>query len=83
MTEQGDGGLRTVVITGSTRGIGYGLADAFLAQGCQVVVSGRTLDKVTAAIDRLVRSRGFELKSHRKTRIWHVAVYGRAGSPAS
>ena len=37
----------------------------------------------TAAIDRLVRSHGFELKFHQKTRIWHVAVYGRAGSPAS
>lgn len=30
-----------IVITGSTRGIGYGLADAFLAKGCRVVVTGR------------------------------------------
>ncbi len=53
MTEPGNGGLRTVVITGSTRGIGYGLADAFLAHGCQVVVSGRAPPRVTAAVDRL------------------------------
>jgi NAD(P)-dependent dehydrogenase (short-subunit alcohol dehydrogenase family) len=33
--------MKSIVITGSTRGIGYGLADAFLARGCQVMVSGR------------------------------------------
>ena len=37
----------------------------------------------TAAIDRLVRSHGFELKFHEKTLAWHVAVYGRAGPSAS
>ena len=34
--------MKTIVITGSTRGIGFALADEFLAQSCQVVVSGRT-----------------------------------------
>lgn len=33
--------MKIIVITGSTRGIGYGLADAFLAKGHNVVVSGR------------------------------------------
>lgn len=43
-----------VVITGSTRGIGHGLARAFLARGCRVVVSGRA----QAAVDDAVRSLG-------------------------
>lgn len=42
--------MKTVVITGSTRGIGRGLADAFLARGCRVVVSGRQ----PAAVRQLV-----------------------------
>jgi NAD(P)-dependent dehydrogenase (short-subunit alcohol dehydrogenase family) len=43
--------MKIVVITGSTRGIGFGLADAFLALGCAVTVSGRaqaTVDKAVA-----------------------------------
>lgn len=43
--------MKTVVVTGSTRGIGLGLAGSFLALGCQVVVSGRT----QAAVDQAVR----------------------------
>ena len=38
--------MKTIIITGSTRGIGYGLADAFLALGCNIMVSGRTWDAV-------------------------------------
>ena len=45
--------MKTVVITGSTRGIGFGLADSFLAEGCAVVVSGRTEAAVSEAVSRL------------------------------
>ena len=34
--------MKIVVITGSTRGIGLGMADTFLAHGCAVVISGRS-----------------------------------------
>lgn len=45
--------MKTVIVTGSTRGIGYGLADAFLDRGCQIVVSGRNQDGVNQAVATL------------------------------
>jgi NAD(P)-dependent dehydrogenase (short-subunit alcohol dehydrogenase family) len=41
--------MKSVVITGSTSGIGFGLAEAFLARNCVVTISGHSqgnLDKV-------------------------------------
>jgi len=45
--------MKVVVITGSNRGIGFGLAQAFLARGCAVVVSGRNPEKLAAAVSQL------------------------------
>ena len=45
--------MKSIVITGSTRGIGYGLADAFLDLGCAVTVSGRTAAAVEEAVAAL------------------------------
>lgn len=45
--------MKVIVITGSTRGIGYGLAESFLARGCAVVISGRTPDTVAEAVTKL------------------------------
>jgi len=42
-----------VVITGSTRGLGRGLAAAFLDLGCRVTVSGRSDNGVRAALAEL------------------------------
>ena len=44
---------KVIVITGSTRGIGLGLAGAFLARDCAVVVNGRTAASVDQAVDQL------------------------------
>ncbi len=44
---------KSVVITGSTRGIGYSLAAAFLDRGCFVTVSGRTTQAVNEAVKKL------------------------------
>jgi NAD(P)-dependent dehydrogenase (short-subunit alcohol dehydrogenase family) len=48
--------MKTIVITGSTRGIGFGLADAFLTRGCQVVVNGRSPTSVEKALAELSRA---------------------------
>ena len=42
--------MKTIVIAGSTRGIGYGLAEAFLKLGCSVAISGRTQQNVDTAV---------------------------------
>lgn len=44
---------KVVVITGSTQGLGFGYAQAFLQRGHHVVISGRRQAAVDDAIDRL------------------------------
>ena len=45
--------MKTIVITGSTRGIGFALAGEFLKKGCQVVISGRSDVSVQNSIEKL------------------------------
>ena len=45
--------MKVVVVTGSTRGIGLGLAREFLISGCRVVISGRKAADVARVIDEL------------------------------
>jgi NAD(P)-dependent dehydrogenase (short-subunit alcohol dehydrogenase family) len=45
--------MKTVVITGSTRGIGLGLAREFLKRSHQVVVSGTSTSSVERALKQL------------------------------
>lgn len=46
--------MKSIVITGSTSGIGYGLADSFLSLGCSVTISGRSEEKVQSAVNGLI-----------------------------
>ncbi len=46
--------MKSIVITGSTSGIGYGLADSFLKLGCSVTISGRSESKVQSAVNELI-----------------------------
>ena len=45
--------MRTAVVTGSSRGIGLGLARELLARGCNVVVTGRSQEAVDKAVAEL------------------------------
>lgn len=45
--------MKTIVITGSTRGIGYAMAESFLKKGCQVVISGRKKSTVNLMVKKL------------------------------
>lgn len=45
--------MTSIVITGSTRGIGHALASAFLARGCRVTINGRREESTQAALAAL------------------------------
>lgn len=44
---------RLALVSGSTAGIGYAIAEALLREGARVIVNGRTRDAVDAAVARL------------------------------
>jgi len=80
--------LEIVVITGSSRGIGYALADAFLARGCAVVLNGRRQASLDDAVRRLGRKfspervAGWECdvgQEHQLQTLWDLATnrFGR------
>jgi len=45
--------MKTIVITGSTSGIGFGLADAFIARDCAVIISGHSQTNLDEAYGTL------------------------------
>lgn len=53
--------MKTIVITGSTRGIGRGLAEEFLVRGHQVVINGRDPGKVENVLSEF-RSKGYRVE---------------------
>ncbi|MFC6879293.1 MULTISPECIES: SDR family oxidoreductase [Actinomadura] len=77
--------MTAVVITGGTRGIGFGLARAFLDRGCRVAICGRTrasVDGALAALDAGERAIGrpCEMSDRDQVRaLWDTAAeaFGR------
>jgi short-subunit dehydrogenase len=75
--------MKTIVITGSTRGIGYSLAHAFIKKGCRVVISGRKQNLVDTAVKNLhdefssEQVAGFSCdvtKFHQVEKLWEKSV---------
>jgi len=50
--------MKTVVVTGSTRGIGHGLAANFLKAGCKVIISARSQASVDEICSQLAATYG-------------------------
>lgn len=50
--------MKSIIITGSTRGIGYGLADEFLKRGCSITINGRSRSSVAGALQTLSQKHG-------------------------
>ena len=37
---------KTIIVTGSSQGIGYTIAKSFLSEGCNVVINARNINKL-------------------------------------
>jgi 3-oxoacyl-[acyl-carrier protein] reductase len=57
---------RAALVTGASRGIGYGIAEALVARGDRVCITGRNEDALKAAVERLGSERviGVAGKAH-------------------
>jgi NAD(P)-dependent dehydrogenase (short-subunit alcohol dehydrogenase family) len=54
---------KVAVVTGSTAGIGFAIANTLAVEGAQVVVNGRTQERVNSALDKIRQhTRGAELR---------------------
>ena len=49
---------KTALVTGSTGGIGYGIAKVLLHEGAQVIINGRTPESVAKAVASLKEATG-------------------------
>ncbi|MFE3019753.1 SDR family oxidoreductase [Streptomyces sp. NPDC059256] len=75
---------RTALITGGSRGIGLGIAEAFVARGDRVCITGRNEDALREAVDRLGSDRAIAIagkahdEGHQAAAVRHVIeTFGR------
>ncbi|GAA3368857.1 SDR family oxidoreductase [Streptomyces sannanensis] len=82
MTVQDSG--RVALITGASRGIGYGIAEAFIARGDRVCITGRNEDALKEAVEKLGTDRVIAVagkahdEAHQAVAVEHtMEVFGR------
>eukprot|EP00939_MAST-03C_sp_MAST-3C-sp1_P002256 g2256.t1 len=63
---------KVAIITGSTKGIGYAIAERFLSEGCRVVVTSRKQKNVDEAVSSLQRGLS---KTSESRRIMGIACH--------
>ena len=88
-TPQPDSG-RVAIVTGASRGIGYAIAEALVARGDRVTITGRSEDSLKEAVDRLGSDRvlGIAGKAHdeahqAETVERTIEAFGRVDFPAN
>ncbi|WP_405641767.1 SDR family oxidoreductase [Streptomyces sp. NBC_00019] len=66
MTELPELSGKVALVTGASRGIGYGVAEAFVARGDRVIITGRNEDALKEAVEQLGADRvvGVAGKAH-------------------
>ena len=67
---------KIIIITGSTRGFGYAIAQACLAAGAVVVITGRSQEAIDRALSRLQepdRTAGVIVDVQDETQVHHLA----------
>ncbi len=71
---------RTALITGASRGIGRGIADALGAEGCNLHLAARSEDGLNAAAEEIRSAHGVEVAVHPHdlSRAEEVAALGQA-----
>lgn len=74
---------QTALVTGGTQGIGLAIARALLEEGCEVVVTGRTQEKLDRAVKELANKRAApmicDIRDPRSVRALFAALKRRFG----
>ncbi|GGZ42181.1 SDR family oxidoreductase [Streptomyces poonensis] len=69
---------KVALITGASRGIGYGVAEAFVARGDRVVITGRNEDALKEAVEKLGADRAVGVAGKAHDEAHRVTVVERA-----
>jgi NAD(P)-dependent dehydrogenase (short-subunit alcohol dehydrogenase family) len=69
---------KVALITGASRGIGYGIAEALVARGDRVVITGRTEDSLKEAVEQLGAERAVHVAGKAHDEAHQAAAVERA-----